>query len=117
MTTMSGTVDASQSHPLPDNWSDGCSDCLMRSRPNTESLVRVEQLQGAHLRDGLVLNLPAGFAGATFHPPVAPARAVPNLQDGPERAGSVAAANSHCGKWQLVFGSSGSSRTRSATGS
>jgi hypothetical protein len=36
-------------------------------------LVRIEQLQEAHLRDGVVRNLPAAFAGATFHPPVAPA--------------------------------------------
>jgi hypothetical protein len=38
----------------------------------------------SRLRDGVVRNLPAEFAGATFHPPVVPARAVPNLQDGPE---------------------------------
>jgi hypothetical protein len=50
------------------------------------TLVRIEQLQYAHLRDGVVRNLPAAFAGATFHPPVAPARAVPNLQDGPEES-------------------------------
>ena len=35
------------------------------------------------LRDGVVRNLPAAFAGATFHPL---ARAVPNLQDGPEES-------------------------------
>ena len=40
----------------------------------------------AQLRDGVVRNLPAVFAGATFHPPVAPARAVPNLLDGPEES-------------------------------
>jgi hypothetical protein len=34
-----------------------------------------------------VRNLPAAFAGATFHPPVAPARAVPSLQDDPEQSG------------------------------
>ena len=39
------------------------------------------------LRDGVVRNMPAAFAGATFHPPVAPARAVPNLQDGPKESG------------------------------
>jgi hypothetical protein len=33
-----------------------------------------------------VRNLPAAFASATFHPPVAPARAVPNLQDDPEES-------------------------------
>ena len=31
-------------------------------------------------------NLPAMFAGGAFHPPVAPARAVPNLQDDPEES-------------------------------
>ena len=31
-------------------------------------------------------NLPAVFAGGAFNPPVAPARAVPNLQDGPEQS-------------------------------
>jgi hypothetical protein len=41
---------------------------------------------GRPLRDGVVRNLPAEFAGATFHPPVAAARAVPNLQDGPEES-------------------------------
>ena len=35
---------------------------------------------------GVVRNLPACLAGAAFHPPVAPARAVPNLQDGPEES-------------------------------
>jgi hypothetical protein len=35
---------------------------------------------------GVVRNLPAAIAGATFHPPVAPARAVSNLQDGPEES-------------------------------
>ena len=49
-------------------------------------LVRIEQLQDAHLRDGVVRNLPAAFAGAPFHPPVAPARGVSNLQDGPEES-------------------------------
>jgi hypothetical protein len=33
-----------------------------------------------------VRNLPAVFAGGAFNPPVAPARAVPNLQDGPEES-------------------------------
>jgi hypothetical protein len=45
-----------------------------------------ERLQDAHLRDGVVRNLPAAFAGSAFHPPVAPARAVPNLPDGPEES-------------------------------
>jgi hypothetical protein len=49
-------------------------------------LDRIEQLQDAHLRDGVVRNLPATFACGTFHPPVAPAGAVPNLQDGPEES-------------------------------
>jgi hypothetical protein len=40
----------------------------------------------AHLRDGVVRNLPAAFAGATFHPPVAPARAVLDLQDEPDES-------------------------------
>ena len=34
----------------------------------------------------VVRNLPAAFAGATFHPPVASARAVPNLQDDPKES-------------------------------
>src|SRR5918992_2198327 len=36
---------------------------------------------------GEVGNLPAAVAGAALHPPVAAARAVPNLQDGPEQSG------------------------------
>ena len=36
---------------------------------------------------GVERNLPGGVAGATFHPPVAPARTVPNPQDGPEESG------------------------------
>jgi hypothetical protein len=35
---------------------------------------------------GEVRNLPAAFVGATFHPLVALARAVPNLQDGVEES-------------------------------
>jgi hypothetical protein len=35
----------------------------------------------------LVRNLPAAFERAAFHPPVVPARTVPNLQDGPEESG------------------------------
>ena len=35
---------------------------------------------------GVVRNLPAGAAGATFHPPVAPGPPRPNLQDGPEES-------------------------------
>jgi hypothetical protein len=50
-------------------------------------LVRIERLQDAHLRGGVVRNLPAAIASATFHPPVIPARTVPNLQDGPEESG------------------------------
>ena len=32
-------------------------------------------------------DLPAVIAGSAFHPPVAPARAVPNLQDDPKQRG------------------------------
>jgi hypothetical protein len=53
---------------------------------STRRLARIEQLQDAHLREGVVRNLPAVFAGGAFHPPVAPARAVPNLEDDPEES-------------------------------
>jgi hypothetical protein len=35
---------------------------------------------------GVIRNRPGGFAALAFHPPVVPARAVPNLQDGPEES-------------------------------
>jgi hypothetical protein len=38
---------------------------------------------------GVVRNLPAVFAGGAFHPPVAPARAVLDLQDELEHVGIV----------------------------
>jgi hypothetical protein len=47
---------------------------------------RATRRQGFAGALGVVRNLPAAFAGATFHPPVAPACAVPNLQDGPEES-------------------------------
>jgi hypothetical protein len=34
-----------------------------------------------------VRNLPGAIAGAALHPPVVPARTVPDLQDGPEESG------------------------------
>ena len=43
--------------------------------------------ESSHLRDSVVRNLPAAFAGATFHPPVVPARALFDLQDDPEESG------------------------------
>ena len=49
-------------------------------------VTRPHIMQDVHLRDGIVRNLPAAFAGATFHPPVAPTRAVPNPQDDPEES-------------------------------
>ena len=41
---------------------------------------------GSSSPDGVVRNLPAAFADPTFHLPVAPARAVLDLQDGPEKS-------------------------------
>jgi hypothetical protein len=70
-------------------------------------LVRIEQLQDAHLRDGVVRNLPAAIAAATFDPPVAAAHAVPNLQDGPEEsriAGGTALALARVAEGGRVIG-------------
>jgi hypothetical protein len=73
--------------------------CDPVGRPAKRPGSAVQRLQppDAHHRDalprlvtdalGVVRNLPGAFAGAALHPPVVPARAVPNLQDGPEESG------------------------------
>jgi hypothetical protein len=67
--------------------------------------VRIEQLRDADLRDGVVRNLPAGIAGATFHPPVAAARAVSNLQDDPEESRIARVTVLALARWRMVDGS------------
>lgn len=70
-------------------------------------------------RDALeVRNLPASGAGAALDPVVVLAQPGLDLRRSLSTVASVAEANSHCPRWRLVFGSNGSSRTRSSvTGS
>jgi hypothetical protein len=51
------------------------------------------------------LNLPAAFAGAALHPPVVPARAVPDLQDGPEESRIARVTVLALAAWRKVDGS------------
>ena len=56
---------------------------------------------------GVVRNLPAVFAGGAFHPPVAPARAVLDLQDELEHVGIVLGGVFALPDWRAVAGSRG----------
>jgi len=81
-------------------------------------LVRIEQLRDAHLRDGVVRNLPAAFARAALHPPVAPTRAVLDLQEDLEHGGIGLGDVFALPEVACVAGSYGLSRPRSSmTGS
>jgi hypothetical protein len=58
-----------------------------RKSNRTGRLVRIEQLQDAHLRDGVVRNLPASPAPAALHPVVALAQAGLDCQEDLDHGG------------------------------